>query len=197
MKISLAVICLMSAAAPLPAVIIDNPLSLQTQFLAGIHNGDAANSNPTTEAAIAQAILDLGAGQTVGPLQTNTLFDYNGTITLIGPQIDSGFDDADDSISIPAGWGGALAKYDGQNAGYALFVFGGTASTIPEYPWNLWTTNPEQYQISHYTLLRGSGNLTPTPQSTVPEGGVSMALFGLALAGMGLLRARLARRATA
>ena len=65
-------------------------------------------------------------------------------------------------------------------------------STIPENPWNLWTTNPEQFQISHYTLFDGPtpppGDDPPDDEPPVPEGGVGLAFFGLLLAGMGLVR---------
>jgi hypothetical protein len=175
------------------AVIISNPLSLQTQYLAGILNGQPEDSNATTEQGYAQTILDLSLGEKTGPagqegvFEANTVFDYSGTITFNGGQSEVGID-GDGTIDIPAGWGGALAKYDGQNAGYVLFLFGGTASTIPEFPYTLWTTNQEQYQISHYTLFRGTGDVTPTPTGVVPEGGAGVALLGLVLGGMGLAR---------
>jgi hypothetical protein len=173
-------------------VTISNPLSLSTQYVAGTLNGQPGDSNPITEEGYAQTILNLAQGGTSGvapnTFQANTAFDYSGTITFNGGQSTVGIN-GDATIDIPAGWGGALAKYDGQNAGYVLFLFGGTASTIPEYPWNLWTTNHEQYQISHYTLFRGTGGLTPGTQS-VPEGGAGVALLGLVLAGMGFVARR-------
>jgi hypothetical protein len=166
-------------------VTITNPLSLSTQFVAGIHNGQQGSSNVAAETAIAQAILDLGLGQTSGFNQSNTVFNYSGTITSTGGQISTGFDGVG-GVAIPAGWGGALAKYDGPNAGYVLYVFGGQASVIPEFPWNFWTNQTDQYQISHYTLFSGSVDIEP--RGVVPEGGVGMALFGMVLAGMGLFR---------
>lgn len=172
---------------PVSGVVINNPLSLSTEFLVGIHNGQGANANLDTELALAQAILDLSLGEVDGNFEANTVFDYSGTITSNSGQLETGIN-GDATISVPAGWGGALVKYDGPNAGYVLYAFGGTASTIPEYPWNIWTTNEEQYQASHYVLLRGSGDLTPNPTTTVPEGGVGVALLGLCLAGMGLVR---------
>lgn len=169
------------------AVTITSPMSLSQQFIVGIHNGQQGNSNPTTEAGIAQAILDLAQGQTSGFNQSNTAFDYSGTITLIGPQVSSGFDGVD-GVAVPAGWGGAIAKYDGPNGGYVLFAFGGQASVIPEFPYNFWTTQTDKYQISHYTLLSGTGGLTPTPTGTVPDGGSMIALLGMALGGLELAR---------
>lgn len=181
-----------STGGPLSAITITNPLSLQTQYLVGIVNGQPGNSNINTEQAIAQHILDLSLGEVDGAYAANTLFNYAGTITSNGGQHGDPIV-GDGIVSIPAGWGGALVKYDGNNAGYALFVFGGTASTIPEYPWDLWTTNHEQYRISHYTLFSGDGGITPNPTS-VPEGAVGVAFLGLALAGLGVARRVMTRQ---
>jgi hypothetical protein len=179
------------------AVTITNPLTLQTQFVAGTLTGQPGNSNIATETLIAQHILNLALGQVDGAYAANTVFNYSGTITANGGQHpDTILNDG--IVSIPAGWGGALAKYDGDNGGYVLFLFGGQASTIPEYPWNFWTTNQSQYRISHYTLFNGQGDVTPNPTS-VPEGGVGVALLGLALAGLAgarrLIHGRAALRA--
>ena len=64
-----------------------------------------------------------------------------------------------------------------RGAGYATGLFGkwhlgGEASTIPQYPYNLWTTNTAQYGISHYTLFNGH---------SVPDGGTTAMLLGLGL----------------
>jgi hypothetical protein len=196
MKLSLITLLAVLLASPAGAIVISNPLSLQTQYLAGILNGQPGPTNATIEQGYAQTILDLGLGQTTGSppntFQANTLFDYSGTITFNGGQSTLGID-GDATVSIPAGWGGALVKYDGDNAGYVLFLFGGEASTIPEYPWNLWTDNTTKYQISHYTLFRGTGDVTITPTAVVPEGGVPMALFGLVLTGIGLMHRKLGK----
>ena len=192
MKNIIILAAIIGIASQASAVIISNPLSLSTQFLAGIRDGQVqgpGGSSIENELIIAQAILDLSLGEVDPPYSANTVFDYAGTITSNSLQLETGIN-GDATIDIPAGWGGALVKYDGPNAGYALFLFGGTASTIPEFPYNLWTTNEEQYQASHYVLLSGTGGLTPGPQTTVPEGGVGIALFGLALAGMGLAKFR-------
>lgn len=72
-----------------------------------------------------------------------------------------------------------LAKYDGQNAGYVLFnvaALGGT--NIPEFSFSVWGSNAGQYQLSHFT---GFG-------TTVPDGGATLSLLGLALAGIGAVR---------
>ena len=111
------------------AIVIDNPLSLQKPFLVGILNGQPSNSNVATETVIAQKILNLSLGETDGDYQANTIFNFGGTITSNGGQHEEAgdFGDADDSVSIEAGWRWVLAKYDGQNAGYVLFALGNQA----------------------------------------------------------------------
>jgi len=169
---------------------------LQTPFLVGIVEGQPGNSNLATEQTYAQAILDLSLGEIDGFYKANTVFNFSGTITSNGGQNEEpggGFGDANDTVSIEAGWRWVLVKYDGQNAGYVLLPLRNQASTIPEYPWKLWTENQTQYQISHYTLFDGP---TPPPGDdppdddppNVPEGGVGLGLLGLTLAGMGLFR---------
>jgi len=195
---------ILALASSASAITFAPPLTLSDPFLAGILNGQPGNSNLTTEKAYAQFILDLSIGEkeyqdgtpglTGDPnvFEANELFEYNGTVTTDGEKRTAGIDGIN-GVAVEAGWGGALAKYDGPNGGYVLFLFGGTASNIPEYPIGFFDTGPGQNQISHYTLFNGTGGLTPDPQGVVPEGGAGVALFGLLLAGMGFVRARLRR----
>jgi hypothetical protein len=188
-----------AALSTASAVTITSPMTLNQQFIVGIHDGQEANSNVATETLIAQAILDLALGEDNGPYHANNIFDYSGVITSNGGQNEEpggGFGDADDTVSIPAGWGGALAKYDGPNGGYVLFLFGGEASTIPEFPYAFWTDELDKYQISHFTLFSGTGGLTPTPFG-VPEGGPGIAMLGMVLLGLGGVKVLAARRALA
>lgn len=178
------------------AVTITSPMSLSQQFIVGIHDGQEANSNIATETLIAQAILNLSLGQDLGPYHANDVFDYSGTITSNGGQHND-VTVGDGVVSIPAGWGGALAKYDGPNGGYVLFVFGGTASTIPEFPYDFWTSETDKYRISHYTLFSGTGGITPTPTGVVPEGGAGVALLGSLLLGMAGVRKLISKASVA
>jgi hypothetical protein len=150
----------------LHAIDFTNPLSLSQEGVVGTKDGVAGDTGPE-EAAVAQAILNLTQGQVLGDYKANTAFDYSGVIDG-----SSAFKDADGIGGISAGWDYVLAKYDGQNAGYVLFYLGGEASTIPEFPYDLWTTNTTQYQISHYTLFNGHN---------VPDGGTTAVLLGLGL----------------
>jgi len=182
-----------STGGTLSAVTITNPLTLDTQYLVGILNGQPEESNPTIELGYAQDILDLFLGEKTGlpgfegVYEANETFNYSGTITSTGPKVDN-------SGVIAAGWDWALAKYDGQQGGYVLFALNGQASTIPTSPYELWTDKPGQYGISHYTLFDGGGGPPPPPPPPppVPEGGAGVMLFGLVLAGMGLARKVLA-----
>ena len=182
-KTLVAILALFGVSSTGLGVIITQPLTLQTQFVVGTHDGNLANASIPVEAAGAQAILDLALGQVSGPDKANTVFDYSGTI--LGA---TGVKDESGGGAIPAGWGYAMAKYDGPNAGYVLYALGGTATTIPVFPYNFWTTNQEQYALSHYTVFNPSTPPPPPPPPGVPEGGTGMALLGAVMAGMGLVR---------
>jgi len=179
------------------AVLISNPLSLDTQFLVGILNGQPGDSNVATETVYAQTILDLAFGEKTGPAgqegvyEANTTFNYSGTITSNGGQVGG--------TSIEAGWDWALAKYDGQNGGYVLFALLGQASTIPQYPYGLWTDNTSQFAISHLTLFDGGGSPPPPPPPPppVPEGGPGILLLGALLLTLGGVKVLVSRRALA
>ena len=164
------------------AITISSPLSYSTPGLVGTYDGKLDNSSPASEITAGQAILDaIGLGTTTGPVHTDNLFDYSGTLSITGA-----FQGGTGATSIPAGWDYALAKYDGQNAGYALFYLGGTASTIPLDPANLWTTNPTQYDLSHWTVFNGSNEINPTDGggNGVPDHGSTLTMLGMAFMGI-------------
>lgn len=102
--------------------------------------------------------------------------DYSGTVSG-GTQIDDGSNDV-------SGYLWVLAKYDGQNAGYVLFYVPDllVANTIPLFSDSIWTNiKGEGYQLSHFT---GFGS------TSVPDGGTTLGLLGLAMLGLGYLRKR-------
>ena len=81
-----------------------------------------------------------------------------------------------------------VAKYDGQNAGYVMFNVNDyldayTVTTIPEYSHSIWGNDEEQYQLSNITGYGTSD--VPLP---VPDSGATVALMGIALAGLGFLK---------
>ena len=170
------------------------PLSLSTTGVVGTLDGKIGNSNPTTELDIAQKILDfvgLGVISPATPTQkykTSTVFDYAATLSVPSQSSKGAF-------VVPDGFRFALAKYDGPNGGYVLYflptsvptfmpAFAG--NTLPRFPADFWTTDPNKWGISHYTTFNA---VLPTPP-TVPDGGTTMALFGMALCGVGIFLRR-------
>jgi VPDSG-CTERM motif len=78
-----------------------------------------------------------------------------------------------------------LAKYDGPNAGYVLFHMPTLSGTIPLLPTGIWgNENDTGFGLSHYV---GFGSV-PTPPTPTPDGGATLSLLGLALAGIGVVR---------
>jgi hypothetical protein len=75
-----------------------------------------------------------------------------------------------------------LAKYNGNNAGYVLYHIPSLAPgfTLPLLPTGIWQNNQGTgYALSHYV---GFGS------TSVPDGGATLSLLGLALAGIGVVR---------
>ena len=174
------------------AITITSPLSYNTVGLVGTYDGKLGNSSVPQEIIAGQAILDaIGLGTIAGPVHTDNIFDYSGTLSITGA-----FQGGAGATSIPAGWYYALAKYAGQNAGYALFYLGGTASTIPAAPYNIWTTGTDQYALSHWTVFNGSNEINPTDGGNgVPDNGSTLTLLGMAMTGLGLVRRKLSATA--
>lgn len=175
-------------AASAQAITITSPLSYNTVGLVGTYDGKLGNSSVPEEITAGQAILDaIGLGTIAGPVHTDNIFDYSGTLSITGA-----FQGSAGNTSIPAGWDYALAKYDGQNAGYALFYLGGTASSIPAAPYNIWTTGTDQYALSHWTVFNGSNEINPTDGGGgVPDNGSTLTLLGMTLTGLGMLKRKL------
>lgn len=171
------------------AITITSPLSYNTFGLIGTYDGKLGDSSTGEEIQAGQSILDaVGLGTIAGPVHLNNYFDFAGTLTLTGA-----FQGNAGDTSIPAGYDYALAKYDGQEAGYILFYLGGTASTIPAAPYNIWTTGTEQYALSHWTVFNGTNEINPNDGggNGVPDGGSTMTMLGLGLVGLGMVKRKL------
>lgn len=172
----LATLIAMGLATTVRAITITDPGVVGIVYL----NGNNIPSDPVTEAGLLNTLLGLPANTTVGapaPLPPTITFqtgptDYSGTVS--GGQQMGG-------TSVPAGWSYVLAKYDGPNGGYVAWALGGLAFTVPQFPAPTFTTNPNQYALSHFTVFN--------PTTTVPEGGSTLALLALSLlVGEGLRR---------
>src|SRR5690606_10228514 len=136
----------------------------------------ASNANPETVTALANQILAMSAGAsaTIGGVyyQTHNTDDYSGVLSVA----DAVRINTSNGSNIAAGYDYVMGKYDGQNAGWVLFYIGGEASSIPSFPYNLWTTNSHKYQLSNLTLWRSSTT------TKVSEPG-TLVLLGAALLG--------------
>jgi hypothetical protein len=178
---SLLVALLVSANAQ--AVIISSPLGYHTDGLVGTAMSGTSNANETTVTALANQLLAMAAGTTLSlggvDYQTHNTDDYSGTLSVANAlRINTS-----NGSNIAAGYDYVMGKYDGQNAGWILFYLGGEASSIPSFPYNLWTENSGQYQLSNLTVWRSSTT------TKVPEPG-SLALLGAALLGVAFTRKR-------
>ncbi len=71
-----------------------------------------------------------------------------------------------------------IGKYDAGNAGTVVWYVGGLTGEVT-IPQNF--LGGTQFGLSHWSLYRGEG-------TTVPEGGSTLALLGLVLLGVHLLR---------
>lgn len=164
------------------------PLTLATDGVVGTLDGKLGDSNPTTELAIAQQLLDYVGLGVVAPTacvtcyRTSTVFDYEATLS--NPQQSMG-----GLRVVPAAYDYVLAKYDGPNAGYVLFYLPKFGShTLPQYPADLWTTNPTKWALSHFTTFDAEVEIVE-----VPDGGSTAALLGVVLCGIGFISRRFAR----
>lgn len=157
-----------------------------------IQNG-SENANVDNVTNWANYLLSLGA-------DTSDTFDANGDGTTEDYQTSSV--DYNGFVSDGIRTNGATAdvssyewvvgKYDGLNAGYVMFNVSdylGTysGSTIPEYSFSIWGENDSQYQLSNITGYGTNPSPTPTP---TPDSGATIALMGIALAGLGFLKRR-------
>jgi hypothetical protein len=88
------------------------------------------------------------------------------------------------TITVAGGWQYALVKYDGPNAGSVLFFLPTFGNTLPNYPFNFWTTNTTQWNVSGYVLY----NSIP-----VPDGGLTVMLLGLGVGGLALFSRKFKR----
>jgi hypothetical protein len=155
------------------------------------------NSNITTETTISQTLLDQPAGTSAPPSCTLAEYcyqtsntEYSGTLTFAEKVTFTG---DSSQLIIPDGLDYVLVKYDGPNAGYVLFYVGAgsTTTAVPEYSYNIWGKNDQQYQISHWTGFCSTADCNI--QFDTPDGGSTVTLLGSALLALGVL-ARKTRR---
>jgi hypothetical protein len=82
----------------------------------------------------------------------------------------------DGQFYVGSGFDFVIVKYDGKNAGSALFWLGGSDAWIPFDSAPLWGTG-DKYAVSHFAVVDGQ-------QHEVPDAGTSIILIGLGLLGI-------------
>jgi len=154
-----------------------SPLTLNSAGVVGISIGVTGLGQGTLEyeTGIAQHLLDMPANTTEPA--TGTWFyktsstEYSGTLTG-GVETDLGGGRA----HVDAGHAFAIAKYDGENAGYVLFFLGGQDADLPEFSYSIWGTDAGQYQISNFSVFNA---ISPVPEPTTMIAGALLLLpFG-------------------
>lgn len=160
-------------STPLEAAAND-PTTVGVVGTIGGTTGQGQGGWDTFQQTAAQALLNLaqgGSGTVLGEaIYANTVYDYFGTVDTVGPSLPGGLADT----TVPAGWNFAIAKYDGQNAGYVVFYLGGASVTLPSAPADFWTTNPNKWELSNWTAF----NAVPEP-TTVVAGALLLLPFGV------------------
>ena len=130
------------------ADVIDIPMTMTDNHIVGTISGGPLGSE-ALEMIAAQALLDLAMNATAtidgDTYASNTIIDFSGTLTDF---FKPGGDPQSDELRTVSGYDYVMAKYDGPNAGYVLFALGDHDSLlIPQYPYDLWTENPEKWAI--------------------------------------------------
>ena len=175
------------------------PLTYNSHGVVGTIDG-VIDGGVNAELSEAQILLDLAVGGSINDLnntpctgaadniddgckKANNLANYFGTLTnFLG---DSAKIESPQGQELTVtGFNYVLAKYGGGESGYVLFYLPHFGNTIPTTPDNFWTSTG-QYSISHLTRF----NATTT--TTVPDGGATLGLLGLALIGLSYVRRRL------
>ena len=178
-------------------------LTLASPGVVGAVHGQPGSSDVASETIIGQFILDMlmnttdsngpaaGGGGGVGGCNISTAVncyatsatEYSGTLTAANNSTGTP-QGAEHDFTVDAGFEYALAKYDGPNGGYVLFFLGGAATALPDPSSPLWGTGG-QYQISHFTTFNAT---------SVPDGGLTAALLGLSMFGLGVAKRRIGRK---
>lgn len=173
------------------------PLDYTTSGVVGTIDGNDSLGKEAAELVAAQALLDMLMGaaspllcESLAPdgngdlcYKTNTAIDYSGTIDSFGTKVES---PSGPGLIVSSEYEYAIAKYDGQNAGYILFYLPDFGYTLPNEPFNFWSAGPgQEWAISHFTPFNGTRDITE-----VPDGGATLGLLGLGLMGLGYVRRR-------
>jgi hypothetical protein len=166
-------------------------LSLSDPGVVGAASGETADDFSGGAVGIATGISNHLLGMPINDTDPDNC-DLNGTDTCYetGPNdfsgtVSGGTEVGGGTIAGSTNFLYVLAKYDGPNAGYVLFHMPTLSGTIPLLPTGIWgNENDTGFGLSHYV---GFGSV-PTPPTPTPDGGATLSLLGLALAGIGAVR---------
>ena len=191
-------------ACVVPSLAQAGPITLNDPGIVGAVEGKITASNPTKEEILAEFLLAMAINSTIkisdatppanlphGCSDALKPCEYKTGDNVYGPA-DLTYVDKNDggTANIKLEHQGnvyIMAKYDGQNAGYILFYLpdwndnpANTDNVIPKFPGDIFGN---QYAISNYVVFSGPKN--------VPDGGMTISLLGMAMAGMGLIARRM------
>lgn len=154
---------------------------------------DGAPASIADEVIYVNTLLGLGANVTqtiAGELYKTSSTDYAGTVSADGA-VKKNTTDAGFSMTV-SGFEYVLAKYDGLNGGSILFYLDGATFTLPGTSEPLWANNAGNgYGISHWTGFGPTDDDDDNPPPSVPDAGSTLALVGMAMTGLGLMRRKL------
>lgn len=149
-------------------------------------------ADPADEVTAINAILGLSLGGT-GTSGANTVYrsqnDF-GTLPLADVTQTSGT--GTKTSFMDDGWEYLAVKYDGPNGASEVYYLGDVlAGTMIYIPANAFGNNNSQYGLSGWNFFNDLTTSTNPPPPSVPDGGSTVALLGVALAGAGALRRKM------
>ena len=187
MKKILLVLAIAASAMSAKAVTINAFLTANPNVVGLVK--DAVPFGDADRVTYVNALLSMGANQVNSVLVPGqTLYtggiNYNGTVSQVGSANGTG-------VAVVSGWDYLFVKYDGPNGGGIVYYLGGATFAIAN---NVNTLNGGPIDgwsggVSGWTTYGSS----PGHDERAPDGGTTVAMLGLAFAGLGATRRFLKR----
>lgn len=100
---------------------------------------------------------------------------------------------SDGQFGVQPGYDWLVIQYDGPNGGSVIIRLGGNSALVPYDSADLWGSG-DQYAVSHYSLvnLHEGPPDGDDPGTPVPDNGPTVALMGLSLLTLGLIKRKTA-----
>lgn len=108
-------------------------------------------------------------------------------IFKLGDPVDPELNGPDGQFAVPGGWDYLIAQYDGPNGGSVVINLGGNSALVP-YDSSLLWADGDKYAVSHWSVAGRTPGGEPGTQSTVPDGGSTVAMLGLGLLALGFFQ---------